>query len=178
MVEDLPAFKYHPDPVRTGAVLRSSTACACCGRARGYIYVAGVYAVDELDDRLCPWCIADGSAASKFGASFSDDWFLRKAALPSEIIEEVTRRTPGYEAWQSEAWLNHCNDACAYHGDASEADVANASEATRLAWQQEYGLTAAEWDDVTAGYVPRGPRAFYKFVCRHCAAVLLGWDCD
>ena len=178
MVEDLPDFKYHLDPVRTGAVVPSSTPCACCARTRGYVYVAGVYAGENLDERLCPWCIADGSAASRFGASFSDDWRLHKAGLSAEIIAEVTCRTPGYISWQSEAWLHHCDDVCVYHGDASEADVANASEATRLAWQREYDLTDAEWDHLTADYVPRGERAFYKFVCRHCSAVLLGWDCD
>jgi uncharacterized protein len=177
-LEGLPEFKYHPDPVRTGAVVPSSTECVCCHRTRGCIYAAGVYAAEDLTDRLCPWCIADGSAASRFGASFSDDWSLRKAALSPEVIDEVTLRTPGYISWQSEAWLSHCNDVCAYHGDASEADLAEASEATRLAWQREYGLTDVEWDDLREGYAPRGDRAFYKFVCRHCAAVLLGWDCS
>ena len=28
---ELPAFKYHPDPVATGSVLRSEAECCCCG---------------------------------------------------------------------------------------------------------------------------------------------------
>lgn len=34
----LPKFKYHPDPVATGHLVESDTACACCGQVRGYIY--------------------------------------------------------------------------------------------------------------------------------------------
>lgn len=178
MFERLPSFRYHPDPVGTGVVEASGAICKCCKKARGFIYVGPVYAVDDLSERLCPWCIADGSAAASFGASFSDDWRLHQVGLPREIIEEVVQRTPGYFAWQSEAWLSHCGDACAFLGDASEDDVVNASEATKLAWRREYGLSGEAWKHATAGYVPRGHQAFYKFVCMHCSSVLLGWDCS
>ncbi|MCU9953286.1 CbrC family protein [Burkholderia pyrrocinia] len=32
----LPAFRYHPDPLATGSVIRSDARCMCCGDARGY----------------------------------------------------------------------------------------------------------------------------------------------
>lgn len=35
---DLPKFKYHPNPLVTGAIEPSEVACECCGKARGYIY--------------------------------------------------------------------------------------------------------------------------------------------
>ncbi|MFD9367154.1 CbrC family protein [Streptomyces sp. NPDC060020] len=31
---ELPAFPYHPDPMATGAVVRSEGTCARCGQAR------------------------------------------------------------------------------------------------------------------------------------------------
>jgi uncharacterized protein CbrC (UPF0167 family) len=67
----LPVFRYHPDPVASGSVHESREVCACCGVARGYVYAGPVYAVDELDDKICPWCIADGKAHKKFDATFT-----------------------------------------------------------------------------------------------------------
>lgn len=176
-VESLPSFRYHPDPVATGAVQESTAVCECCGRARGFIYTGAVYAEDEVE-QICPWCIADGSAAAKFDASFVDDHPLVEAALPAEIIGEVTRRTPGYESWQPETWLVHCKDACEFHGDASVEDVRNATPETKQLWMEEYELGEEDWLDVTDAYQPGGDPALYKFVCRHCGLVLFGWDCS
>jgi len=178
MSEALPHFKYHPAPLRTGALEARSITCACCGRHREYVYVAPVYGERDLDESLCPWCIANGSAATKLGASFADDHSLRKAGVPASVVEEVNQRTPSYSSWQQEEWLAHCNDACEFQGDATVEDVRNASAETKQAWRHHYGLTETDWDHATRGYVPRGDQAFYKFVCRHCDAVLLGWDCS
>ena len=178
MSEALPLFIYHPDPLSTGAIEPSTVKCICCGKARGFIYVAPVYALEDLNELLCPWCIADGSAAEKFDASFADNHRLLQAGLAARIVEEVHLRTPGYFSWQSECWLSHCNDACEFHGDATRIDIANASQETKIEWQRQYKRTDKDWERITTGYVPRGGQAFYKFVCRHCGLVLLGWDCS
>lgn len=68
----LPVFKYHPDPLSTGSVIESTVVCKCCGQNKGYIYTSSVYAIEELHNEICPWCIADGSAAKKYGATFVD----------------------------------------------------------------------------------------------------------
>ena len=64
MPEPLPVFLYHPDPIATGSIQPSATPCKVCGQARGYIYTGPVYTEirNRLDDAICPWCIADGSA--------------------------------------------------------------------------------------------------------------------
>jgi uncharacterized protein len=178
MSEPLPEFKYHPEPLRTGSLEARPFTCACCGRRREYVYVAPVYCERDLHESLCPWCIADGSAAAKFGASFADDHPLRKAGVPVSVVEDVSQRTPGYSSWQQEEWLTHCNDACEFHGDATVEQMRNVSEATKAAWCQHYGMSEADWNHLTRDYVPRGDQAFYRFVCRHCHAVLLGWDCS
>lgn len=159
-------------------VKASDAVCICCHRARGFLYVGPVYSVQELNESLCPWCIADGSAAAKLGASFADSYPLQKAGVPETIVEEVSLRTPSYVSWQQESWLAHCNDACEFHGDAPAIEVANASEETLHQWQIEYNLTEKEWRQITDGYVPGGDSALYKFVCRHCKLVLFGWDCS
>jgi len=110
---DLPVFKYHPDPLRSGSIQESREACRCCGEARGYIYTGPVYAQESLDESICPWCIADGSAHDKFDAAFIDEATLPDE-LPEATVEELVQRTPGYNAWQPEQWFSCCDDAMAF----------------------------------------------------------------
>lgn len=174
----LPAFKYHPNPIATGSVVASPAECRCCGRARGYIYSASVYAVDSLRDQICPWCIADGSAAQRFDAMFSDDDPLVRAQVPADVVEEVTRRTPGYVSWQQEHWLSCCRDACEFHGDATRAQLTAATGPAIDSILSETRMTPQEWLDFLARYEPGGSPAIYHFVCRHCKHSKFGWDCD
>ena len=176
MPEPLPHFRYHPDPLATGMVQAAMDPCVCCGAGRGFVYVGPVYAAEDLQGKLCPWCIADGEAASKFKASFADAYPLLKAGIPAPVVEEVSRRTPGYVSWQQEWWLSHCQDACAFHGDASIQDVASASPETKTAWMREYKQDEAGWTWVATGYRAGGDSALYKFRCLHCQLTLFGWD--
>jgi uncharacterized protein CbrC (UPF0167 family) len=176
--QPLPYFQFHPDPLATGAVRASQAVCVCCGMARGYIYFGPVYAIEELNEKLCPWCIADGSSASKLGASFADSYPLVQAGVSNDVVEEINLRTPGYESWQQESWLSHCGDACEFHGDATSVDVSAASDETKQQWKTEYKQDEGGWQWATDGYRPGGSSAFYKFQCRHCRLILLGWDLD
>ena len=178
MSEALPQFRYHPDPLATGAVEPSDATCVGCGAARGFLYVGPVYSKIELGDRLCPWCIADGTAANQFAASFADAHPLLEANLPAPIVEEIHLRTPAYTSWQQEEWLAHCGDACEFHGDATSADVAEAAVETKTEWMSKYHLSERDWAQATAGYRPGGESSFYKFSCRHCKSILFGWDCS
>lgn len=109
----LPVFKYHPDPLKSGSVAASDEACRCCGQARGYVYTGPVYSAEDLGEALCPWCIADGSAAEKLDAEFVDAACFPDDT-PEAALEEITRRTPGYSAWQGEQWPACCGDAAAF----------------------------------------------------------------
>ncbi len=172
-MEKLPQFKYHPDPLRTGAVEESETECVCCHRKRGFIYVAGVYATGEYDELICPWCIADGSAAKKFDATFYGGLF--DSQTPSEVRDEINRRTPGYNSWQSEEWKTHCGDVCEFHGDAPKTELHEvAINPIRL----DLALNDDEWTKFVEHYEPGGDPAIYKFVCRHCGEVIYNWDCS
>ena len=177
MPDDLPHFKYHPDPLRSGVIVASDVACICCGDVRGLIYVGPAYTTHrQVENRICPWCIADGSAARKFDVEFADACVLLKAGVAREIVEEVTRRTPGYESWQQDEWRSHCGDACAFIGDAEIADVAFASRATIDAWKSHYGMSEADWKSIAHCYEPCVHSSVYKCACRHCNAVLFSWD--
>ena len=138
--------------------------------------MGSVYSTNDLDHALCPWCIADGSAASKLDAAFGELFGKHRASVSEAVASEVNLRTPGYVSWQGEFWLSHCGDACEFHGDASPADVADATAETKKAWTEEYEQDEEGWLLATDGYRPAGNSALYKFVCRHCRQVLFGWD--
>lgn len=165
---DLPTFRYHPDPLATGSIQPSDAECICCGQARGYIYAGPVFADEELDDSLCPWCIADGSAAEKFDATFTDTAALFFAKLPQEVVEEIAGRTPGFMAWQSEQWPCCCNDACAFLGDAGRSDLESMSKSAHDVLAAGWNLTEEEFADMTQNYEPGSSPAVYKFQCLHC----------
>src|SRR5215475_3171681 len=111
----LPKFRYHPDPVATGSIVLSEKTCSCCVERRGYIYVGPVYSEQDVEDELCPWCIADGSAAEEYEATFVDPDGIGNYGewdeVEEHVIEEVSQRTPGFSGWQQERWWTHCNEA-------------------------------------------------------------------
>jgi uncharacterized protein len=157
---NLPEFPYHPDPLATGSVEVSDTPCVACGQRRGFIYRGPVYAVEELVDRLCPWCIADGSAAEKFEAEFTDVGWGVPPAVPQSVVDEVATRTPGFSGSQQEHWLYHCGDAAAFLGRVGWAELQQYPDAIEsLRRESQSDLTELDVDgDATA----------YLFRCRRC----------
>ncbi len=172
----LPIFTYHPDPLATGSVRLGSERCACCGRERGYVYTASVYGDNDLEGQLCPWCIADGSAAEKFGASFSDGQSLAQAGVPETVIAEVTQRTPGYNSWQQDEWLACCGDACEFQGGPTRQRLALLDPTAVSQFLTATGWTPEQWQEFAAGYEPGGNPEMYHFVCRACRKDKFGWD--
>jgi uncharacterized protein CbrC (UPF0167 family) len=118
----LPPFRYHPDPLRSGSIVASENTCRCCGQNRGYIYTVSVYAEEDLSEAICPWCIADGSAHRKFGATFVDAMAFGKN-VPRRAVAEITQRTPGFGSWQPEQWPACCKDATAFLLPAGIAEI-------------------------------------------------------
>ena len=168
---DLPTFAYHPDPIASGSIEKSDKTCRCCGKARGYIYPGPAYCEEDLDDALCPWCIADGSAHETFGASFTDEAGFPDG-IAQNVIEEVAWRTPGFRSWQQGEWLTCGNDAAAFLEPAGYTEI-----------QARYPKTEGDLMgfivykmEISGGVATRllhsldrdrGPAA-YIFQCRHC----------
>ncbi|MEU2789912.1 CbrC family protein [Streptomyces sp. NPDC007100] len=171
MTEALPAFPYHPDPVATGSVVRSDFPCACCGRARGYVYPGPVYVRKEeaAIGALCPWCIADGSAAARFGAEFTGD-----SDVPDGAWEAIATRTPGYSARHRGYWLAHCGDGAAFMGAVGTEELAPYPDAVETLRQEAGGWG---WSPVDVEHYlnvlhkDRQPTA-YLFRCRVCGTHL------
>lgn len=169
MSDVLPQFPYHPDPVATGSVVASAEVCQRCGKARGLRYVGPVYAVEEVEF-LCPWCIADGSAADHFDADFTTADGA-PSDVPAAVLDEIVRRTPGFAGWQQERWMFHCADGAEFLGRAGWDDVSalpGAVESLRL----DEGLDDATMRDLSAD----GDLTAYLFRCRLCGLGLAYWD--
>jgi len=165
----LPTFRYHPDPVGSGSFELSPARCPYCGVDRTYVYTGPVYAIDEPDPP-CPRCIADGSFAARFAAEFTDAAAL--AGLDADIIDEVTRRTPGFSGWQQEQWMTHCDDAAAFLGPVAYEELLSHPQALELLRSEEGS------DDWLQGLSRDGSPTGYLFRCRHCGAELANWDVD
>ena len=60
----LPTFRYHPDPMDTGAFEESEEGvlCDCCGKTTHIFYTGPFYAEEDIE-YLCPECISSGEAA-------------------------------------------------------------------------------------------------------------------
>ena len=172
MSEAPPAFKYHPDPLATGSMKESDETCVACGRARGYIYVGPVYAVEELVDELCPWCIADGSAARKYNADFTDVGWGVPQGVSAAVLDEVAHRTPGFCGWQQEHWLYHCDDAAAFLGRVGYRDLEQIPGALAMLLDD---------DDQTEAFVRSlhadGEVTAYLFRCLACSTHVVYADC-
>ncbi|MFL6138445.1 MAG: CbrC family protein [Frankiaceae bacterium] len=170
----LPAFRYHPDPVATGSVVPEAGRCGACGKERSHRYVGPSYGDEDPPEALCPWCIADGTAAERFGLLFTDilardDW----SALTAQLRDELLHRTPGFSGWQPERWLPHHGVPAVYLGPQGIDDLRllgpDAVEAVR-AEAAGSGLPPDAVDGWMAALArDRSPTA-YLFRCETCSA--------
>lgn len=172
---ELPKFKYHPNPLATGAISESTEVCECCEKARGYIYTASFYSAEEVE-AICPWCIADGSAAEKYDGSFSDEYPLMESGISEEVTEEVCKRTPGFISWQQEIWQCHCGAPCEFHGDAEKQDIEELSGSTLESFLSTNMVKPEYWVGILQHYEKAGNPAVYKFKCIKCGEVIFSMD--
>jgi hypothetical protein len=165
-----PEFRYHPDPRGTGVVVESDARCLRCGWERGYLYTGPVYATAKLDDALCPWCIADGSAAERFDAEFTDVGWAVPDDVPQEVTDEIARRTPGFFGWQQEHWLYHCGDGAAFLGRVGYQELQGHPDALESLRHEhdELSWSASEVEEYLQGLDRDGGATAYLFRCRHC----------
>jgi hypothetical protein len=177
-MEPLPSFRYHPDPIASGSVVESTTLCRCCQRVRGFVYVGPVFAHDEIVDDLCPWCIADRSAAAAFGAQFTDvDWGVPDD-VPAELVAEVAERTPGFTGWQQEHWLYHCGAPAAFLGRVGFEELSRLPDALDMVTHENdgYGWSPDQSAEHVRSLHPDGDATAYLFRCLACGTHLAYTD--
>ncbi len=173
----LPFFKYHPDPLGTGAfsqpLFGDDEVCECCGKVAKIYYEGPCYCEEEVYI-LCPECIASGEAAKKFDAMFQDSGSTDDVSDKSKL-DELVHRTPGYRGWQQEYWRAHCDDFCAYLGPVGVKEL------------KQYGIyeevladpTLTDHEREMISYTSNnGSVQGYLFKCLHCGTHLVHYDCD
>ena len=172
----LPFFRYHPDPLDTGAFKESGegVVCDCCGKISHFFYTTPFYSVDDIE-YLCPECIASGRASQKFDGDFQDEYSVEDGVSDPEKMDELVHRTPGYCAWQQEYWRAHCSDCCAFLGYVGARDL-------RALGVLDEVLEDPMWDEeqkeLIRESVNGGHLQCYLFRCLHCGKHLVWMDCD
>ena len=173
-LKDLPKFRYHPDPIGTGAFEEGEEkTCPCCGKKRTVYYSITPYCVEDVEN-ICPTCIANGEAARKYEATFIQgaEW---EGEPDKEKEEELFCRTPGYISWQGEYWLSCCDDYCAYLGTVGTKELKAMDIADEVF--EEYAARD-EFEDVEEYLVKDGSLCGYLFQCLHCGKYHLWVDAD
>lgn len=172
-------FKYHPDPIKTGNAIIKDFQCSCCNKNKTELYTGSIYTTLESENlEICLDCIANGEAARKYEACFTEsDTDLQN--ISAELINELEYRTPGYISWQGNYWLSHCNDICEFHGDFSKEDLNQLPQETLNEIKNYMNCTDVELAELVRCYNPRkgdmNP-ALYKFKCRHCDKIRIYCD--
>ena len=163
---NLPTFKYNPDPIKLGVIIEEETICPVCKKERDFVYVGPFYSVEEVEG-ICPWCIADGSAAQKFEGDFQDSYSCDEVDK-EEYLDELIYRTPGYTSWQQGYWLSHCGDFCSIIGYVGWEEIKyleNELESDIKRICDEYNLTNEDFKNFL---VNDGDFQGYLFQCNCC----------
>ncbi len=176
-LEPLPKFKYYRDPLVDEIFkLDPDIPCLGCSRIRGYIYTGPVYTEKNfiLENHLCPWCIADGTAAKRFGARFNDAGMMDD--VTDEVRGEIEERTPGFESWQDVGWVACCKDAAAFLGEAGSTelkrDFPGAIPAVMEILEDDYGYSGKEQKEFFDALTKDDQPTAYVFQCLHCQELL------
>ena len=160
--------------------MRSTEACEVCGKVNGFAYSGG-FSGEPQTERICPWCIADGSAHQKFAVEFVDrdsagggEW----EQLSPEIADEVVFRTPGFCGWQQERWFAHCGDAAQFLGPMGKEQLQTEGAEAIEVIRSESGLGPQDWELFYKSLnAEHGPATAYLFKCRHCGKLGGYSDC-
>ncbi len=165
----LPHFRYHPEPLASGSIEASATTCQVLWQGSWLrLHRFALFPPRVAARQPSPWCIADGSAAARYEASFSDDYPLLDAGVAADIVTEVCERTPGYTSWQQERWLVCCEDACAFRGDAGREEIGQLGAEGLAQRFADFAWPAITWQRLVDAYTPGGNPAIYRFDCLHC----------
>ena len=174
----LPKFKYHPycleNKVFKKAKKNEEIICMCCNQYTEYYYDKVIYAIEDVNC-LCPQCVADGTAAKKYNATFIQD--AEEIENDEHKTTELFERTPGLITWQGEHWLACCNDYCAFMAYAGTEELEKMGIAEEVfadyATQDEY-----EIEDVRPYLEKDGSMVGYLFQCLHCGKYRIWVDAD
>lgn len=175
-----PTFFYSPHAYTLGIIEQRAIVCQCCGEARSFHYTGSLYAEEDVA-ALCPWCIADGSAAAKYAGSFVSTFEGITPGpnglgpeMSASSLEQVSSRTPGYASWQDDVWLGHCGEACIFLGYVGSAELAPVWEEVR-----DDAVNSGWGEEAIRDHLHKnGDMTGYLFKCQHCGKHRLHVDAN
>lgn len=171
----VPMFKYHPEPIKTGAFKTDKiVVCESCGKKTGTYYNGPFYAADEIE-YLCSECISNGAASKKFDGEFHDAASCDKVEN-NEYLNELCQHTPGYHSWQQGYWLAHCGDFCAFIGYVGWKEIIDLGIEEQI--EKDYKENGDMEVEVIKQCVNNGHLQGYLFQCLKCSQYRLYVDCD
>lgn len=170
----MPRFNYMSDSYLTTVFTVDSFTCDCCKKISDLKYIGPQYSSATIDAMLCHQCIQTGEAVKSGLVGFFNE--IDPERVDDNVSSEICYRTPGLFTWQDQEWATHCNDACEFHGDATAQDIIDADEKTIHIWMERYDQSRKDWDSFMTGYAPGGDQGVYKFICKHCDAIVINWD--
>lgn len=174
---EVPNFKYHPEPLKTGAFKNDKTVtCECCKKLTDTYYTSPFHS-KKMIKFLCPRCISSGLAAKKFDGDFQDSASCEEVN-DKEKLNELCCRTPGYIGWQQGYWLAHCNDFCAFVGYVGWNELKQMGIENEIEKDLEYNSHGYDIDDIKECLLNEGFMQGYLFRCLHCGKYRLYVDCN
>jgi len=171
-----PTFPYFDDPIAAGSFKASQAPCACCNNTSGWIYAHMIYSERDNDSRVCPGCIADGSAAAMCGGRFNT---LARKVDDEEASDQVRKRTPSFATWQGLEWPVCCEKPCVFRGYAQYEELTTrwpaAGEALKATYQKGW-LGTETADEFLQWFKSECDPAAYAFQCATCDRFHVPWD--
>lgn len=115
---ELPVFKYSPNPLQNEQINRWPDTCDVCKQSRNYFYT-GPYKSDHPDsqngsvERYCVYCLANGELFKLLkGKTIQPE--NCESVDDEKSLELLTQKSPCYNGWRDEKWPSHCGDFCAF----------------------------------------------------------------
>lgn len=173
---ELPKFKYNLKPLDNRIIVKRSEMCPVCNKETEYVYEGPFYSVEDVEN-ICPWCIANGDAATKYDGEFQDIAQCEDVDR-QEYIDELVHRTPGYIGWQQEEWLSHCGNFCAFIEYVGWSEIAHLKDELKEDLNRiknDYGLTQEKLEECL---INDGHLQGYLFKCVVCGKHRITVDCD
>lgn len=173
----IPSFKYHPNPLSTGAFIKGNPClCSCCKEITEVWYESPFYSSSYVDC-LCPECIANGQAAQKFDGEFLDAENTDEISDPSKL-DELIHRTPGYQSWQDTYWPAHCDDYCAFIAYVGWDELVELNIDQEIENNYASGIDGFTLTELKQYMKNNGSVQGYLFKCLHCGQYVLHIDYD
>lgn len=177
MGSEFPKFRYHHDPLTSGAFVRTDASCSICGQIRGFKYEGEVFSQDDFEGVICPWCLADGSAADELGAEFTDVGGSEPVS-DSRFSQELARRTPAYASWQGPYWAAHCGNYCCFIDYVGGQELRQLGKDVQDTLYEDVRSTFSSMDEAMDALQREGNSVGYLFRCIECGRYRLLWDCE